>query len=413
MTAPSGVTRRRGLIALAVLGMLIAAAVLYMRSGTGDASPGDAAKAAAGGAGAGNRPPPPVTVSKPAIRDIVEWKEFTGQFEAAEFVEIRARVAGYLTSIHFNEGQLVNAGDLLFVIDPRPFEIALESAKAQLSEATTQMELAQVQLERAETLRQRDFTSESTYDQRQAELRSATAAVDAAKAAVRAAELDLEFTHLKAPVSGRAGSHLVSVGNLVAGGTSGTPTLLTTIVSLDPIHFVFDVSEADMLAYKRAVQRGDLPSARDETITVYGQFTDDEEWPLNGAIDFIDNQIDRSSGTIRKRAVFSNADLFVTPGQFGRLRVPASGKHTAMLVPEEAIVTDQANKLLYTVTDDGTVAPKPIVLGPQLDGNLRVVRSGVSPDDRVIINGLLRARPGAKVTPEQGLINADNVAVPE
>jgi len=401
MAEKEGVTKTHWIIALLVVGAAAGAAILYVRSDASDQ------------AATTHRPPPPVTVSKPASKEIIEWKEFTGQFEAAEYVEIRARVSGYLTSIHFKDGQQVNKGDLLFVIDPRPFEIALESTEAQLVQATAQLKLAKKQLDRTTQLQKKGVATASSLDERIEDVRFAAAAVDVAEAAVHAAKLDLEYTRLTAPVRGRVSRHEVSIGNLVAGGSTGSTTLLTTIVSLDPIRFVFDVSEADALAYKRAIRRGEIPSARDETVTVYGQFTDEQDWPLEGSIDFVDSQIDRSSGTIRVRAVFPNPDLFITPGQFGRLRAPASAKYSAMLVPESAIVTDQANKLVFTVADDGTVAAKAITLGPQIDGGLRIVRSGLMPDDQVIINGLMRARPGGKVTPEAGEIQIKTAASPQ
>jgi RND family efflux transporter MFP subunit len=209
-----------------------------------------------------------------------------------------------------------------------------------------------------------------------------------------------------APVSGRVGRHEVSVGNLIMGGTSGTSgtTLLTTIVSLDPIWLMFNVSEGDGMTYKRLIQKGEVKNARDNAVEVQGQLMDEKSWTLSGTIDFVDNQYDRSSGTIRVRAAFPNPDLFITPGQFGRVRVPMSQLRPTMLVPDAAVVTDQSVKLLFTVTPDGTVVPKPVDLGPVTDDNLRIVRSGVTPDDEIIINGLLRARPGQKVTPEQGTI---------
>jgi len=209
-----------------------------------------------------------------------------------------------------------------------------------------------------------------------------------------------------APVSGRMGRHEVSVGNLVMGGTSGSTTLLTTIVSLDPIWLSFNVSEGDGMTYKRLVQRGEIKSPRDNAVQVQGQLMDEKEWTLKGAIDFVDNQYDRSSGTIRVRAAFANPNLFITPGQFGRVRVPMSQLRPTMLVPDAAVVTDQSVKMLFTVAPDGTVEPKTVELGPVTDDNLRVIRSGITPDDQVIINGLLRARPGQKVTPQQGKIEA-------
>ena len=355
-------------------------------------------------------PPPAVTVSKPLVKEMEEWSDFTGQFEARESVEVRARVSGYLESVNFTDGQLVKKGDLLFVIEPRPFELALETAKAQLAQAEAQAQLAKVQLERTAQLRKNDYATKETYDERVAQLSIATASRDAALAAVNQAQLNLDYTRVIAPVSGRMGRHEVSVGNLVMGGTSGTTgtTLLTTIVSLDPIWLMFNVSEGDGMTYKRLTLKGEVKSVRDvgNPVAVEGQLMDEKEWTLKGAIDFVDNQYDRSSGTIRVRAAFSNPNLFITPGQFGRVRVPMSQLRPTLLVPDAAVVTDQSVKMLFTVAPDGTVVPKPVELGPVTDDNLRVIRSGITADDVVIINGLLRARPGQKVTPEQGTIGA-------
>ncbi|HEY8276770.1 MAG TPA: efflux RND transporter periplasmic adaptor subunit, partial [Methyloceanibacter sp.] len=227
---------------------------------------------------------------------------------------------------------------------------------------------------------------------------------DAAVAAVNQAQLNVDYTSVTAPVSGRMGRHEVSVGNLIMGGIGGTTTLLTTIVSLDPIWLSFTVSEGDGMTYKRLVQKGEIKSARDNAIEVQGQLMDEKQWTLQGTIDFVDNQYDRSSGTIRVRAAFDNKDLFITPGQFGRVRVPMSQFKPTILVPDASVVTDQSVKLLFTVSADGTVVPKTVELGPVTDNNLRVIRSGITANDSVIISGLLRARPGQKVTPEQGKI---------
>jgi RND family efflux transporter MFP subunit len=331
-----------------------------------------------------------------------EWSDFTGQFIAQDSVEIRARVSGYLESVNFKDGQLVKKGDLLFVIEPRPFEIALESAKADLNQAEAQLDLAKAQLERTAELRKKDFASGETFDERAAEVKNATAARDRARAEVDQAQLNLDYTRVLAPVSGRVGRHEVSVGNLVVGGT-GETTLLTTLVSLDPIWLMFNVSEGDGMTYKRLIQKGEVESARNNSVAVEGQLMDEKDWPLKGTIDFVDNQYDRSSGTIRVRASFPNKDLFITPGQFGRVRVPMSQEKPTMLVPDSAVVTDQSTKLLFSVAEDGTVVPKPVELGAVTDG-LRIVRSGITPEDKIIINGLLRARPGQKVTPQPGEI---------
>ncbi len=354
-------------------------------------------------------PPPAVTVAKPLVQDLKEWSDFTGQFEARESVEIRARVSGYLESVNFTDGQLVKKGDLLFVIEPRPYEIALDSAKAQLTQSEAQLQLAKVQLDRTSKLLKNDFASKETFDERTAEVQSATASRDNALAAVNQAQLNLDYTRVTAPVAGRVGRHEVSVGNLIMGGT-GETTLLTTIVSLDPIWLMFNVSEGDGMTYKRLVQKGEIASARDNGIQVEGQLMDEKAWDLKGAIDFVDNQYDRSSGTIRVRASFANPDLFITPGQFGRVRVPMSQLKPTILVPDAAVVTDQSTKMLFTVSPDGTVVPKPVELGSVTDDGLRIIRSGITPDDNVIINGLLRARPGQKVTPEQGTVKPPEAA---
>ena len=355
-------------------------------------------------------PPPTVTVAKPIIRELIESKDFTGQFEAVESVDVRARVSGYLESINFTDGQIVKKGDLLFVIEPKPFELALESAKATLAQANANLDLAKAQLARTAELRTKSYATEETYDTRVAQVNTAVATRDAAIAALDQAQLNLDYTRVIAPMAGRASRHELSVGNLVIGGTTGTPNLLTTIVSLDPIHIFFNVSEGDGMTYKRLVQKGEIPSARTNKVEVQAQLMDETDWPMKGTIDFVDNQYDRTTGTIRVRAAFPNPEYFITPGQFGRVKVPMSQLHPVMLVPDAAVVTDQSTKLLFTVAHDGTVVPKPVELGPVVDSNLRIVRSGITKEDDVIVAGLLRARPGQKVTPEQSTVEA--AAVP-
>lgn len=346
--------------------------------------------------------PPAVTVSPPVKRQIVEWLEFTGQFAPVEYVELRARVSGYLTEIHFADGQIVNKGDLLFVIDPRPYEIALASARANVAQAEASLELAKRQLVRGGELRQKDYLAASDYDTRVQQTKVAEAALDVARAQVRDAELNLQFTRISAPVTGRISAHQVSLGNLISGGGangSSSPTLLTTIVSLDPVHFNFDMSEADYLTFQRAVAGGRVSAARDGKLAVQLRLEGDKEWSLGGRLDFIDNQIDRGAGTIRARAVLDNRDFSLIPGQFARIRLPQTTLYEALMVPEAAVLTDQSRKIVLTVLDDGTVSAKPIVIGPVQDG-FQVVRSGLAPDDKVIVNGLMRARPGGKVTPQ-------------
>jgi RND family efflux transporter MFP subunit len=355
------------------------------------------------GAAAQAPAPPAVTVSPPLARDVVDWNEYTGQFAATESVEVRARVSGYLTEIHFQDGQFVKKGDLLFVIDPRPFEIDLASAKAQFEQASGRLELANRQLSRAAELRRSETVAASTYDERASEVRQATGAVDAARAAIASAELNLDFTRVTAPMAGHVSRHLVSIGNLVIGGSNGTTTLLTTIVATDPIYCVFDISEADLLAYQRAAAQGRLKVADGGALSIDARRFDEKDWTMKGRLDFVENQVDRGSGTLRVRAVFPNPDASILAGSFGRVRVPGSEPHQALLVPESAILSDQSRKLLMTVAPDGSVAPRVVELGPAY-GNLRVVLSGIAVSDRIIINGLIRARPGIKVAAQDGKI---------
>jgi RND family efflux transporter MFP subunit len=350
--------------------------------------------------------PPQVTVSPPLQATVGGATIFLGQFSAVDSVELRAQVGGKLTAISFRDGQIVKKGDPLFAIDPRPFQIRLDQATAQLRAAEARSSLAAVQLWRAQQLRQTQYGTVENVDQRVAEQRSATAAIETAKAAIRDAQLDLEFSQVAAPLTGRIGAHLVSIGNLVSGsreGSGAASTLLATIVSLDPIYIDFDMSESDYRAYQRA-HAGSAP--QDEVaISLDG----DERFDHHGTLDFIDNAVDRSSGTIRARATVTNADLAITPGQFARLRVPNERPGPALLLPPAAIVPDQSRQVVMTVGADGTVTPKPVEVGGLYRG-LRVIRSGLSAEDSVVIDGLVRVKPGAKVTPAAGKVamNADD-----
>jgi len=349
-------------------------------------------------------PPPAVTVSAPLQRDLASWTTFTGQFSAVDYVELRAQVSGYLTEIHFTDGQIVHKGDLLFVIDPRPYEITLQQAGAQLLTAVASLELANKEIARTTELKRSDFASAELLDQRVQAQRSAQATVEQAKAAVRSAQLNLEFTRITAPLTGRISMHRSSIGNLIAGGQSGTtPTLLTTIVSLDPIHLDFDMSESDYLTYQRFLQSQHGGNQVDRTVEA--SLSDEQGWKHQGELDFVDNQMDRSSGTIHARASLPNPDMLIAGGEFGRLRLPTSAPKATLLLPDSAISTDQSRQLVMTVAADGTVVPKPVGVGPLRDG-LREITSGLASTDRVIINGLMRARPGGKVTPQPGAITA-------
>ncbi len=347
-------------------------------------------------------PPPTVTVSAPRRSRLASWTSFTGQFSAVDRVEIRAQVGGYLTEIHFTDGQFVKKGDLLFVIDPRPYEIALANAKAQVETAQATLGLSQKQLSRTTDLMRSDFASHETLDQRTQQLAAAAAALDQAKATVRTAELNMEWTHVVAPMAGRISTHRVSIGNLVTGGQSGgAATMLTTIVSLDPIHLDFDMGESDYVAYQRFLQRSPDRQAVDHTVDF--ALSDETGWKHKGKLDFIDNEMDRSSGTIHARASVPNPDFLIAAGQFARLRLPTASPADTLLVPDAALSMDQSRTMLMTVAGDGTVVPKSVEIGA-LVGDLRVIKRGIGPDDRVVINGLMMARPGGKVNPQPGTI---------
>jgi RND family efflux transporter MFP subunit len=347
------------------------------------------------------QPPQAVTVALPVAKQITEWDEFTGRFEATEIVEVRARVSGVIKSVHFRDGDRVEAGKLLFVIDPRPFQIALEGARAGMKQAQAQLQLAKSDLSRAVPLARRSTIPERELEARQATRDAAAGLLAGAEAQVKKAALDLEWTEVRAPIAGRISDARIDVGNLITGSQSDS-TLLTTIVSLDPIQFVFEGSEADYLKYQRLDSAGQRPSSRDARNPVAVKLVDETAFTHTGTMDFVDNALDPNSGTIRARAIIDNKSGFLVPGLFGRLRL-FGGRSRALLIPDAAIMSDQARKIVLTVADDGTVLSKLVTLGPLIDG-LRVVRSGIESTDRVIINGVQRARPGEKVTPQSGAI---------
>ena len=346
-------------------------------------------------------PPPAVTVSPPLQRSLAASTEFTGQFSAVDQVDLRAQVSGYVTEIHVADGQLVHKGDLLFVIDPRPYQIALQTAVAQYQTGVASLNLANKQIARSTALKRNDFESAEVVDQRTQVQQAAVASIDQMKAAIQAAQLNLEFTRITAPFDGRVGARQVSLGSLVS-GAAGSGTRLGTIVSLDPIHVDFDMSEADALIYQRYVgAKGQTP---DRTVKI--GLGDEAGWTRTGVLDFLDNQVDRGSGTLHARATVENKDYLITPGQFARVLVPMSAPRPVLLVPDAAVVTDQSRKVLMTAAADGTVTPKPVEIGPLEGTDLRVVTKGLAPTDQVVINGLMRLRPGAKVAPHPGSIEA-------
>lgn len=338
-------------------------------------------------------PPPNVQVVQPEIRSITEWKEFTGRFEAVQMVELRARVTGYLDKVHFKDGQMVEKGDLLFEIDPRPYEAAVARAEAELARMESQLKLADLDTKRGERLLTQSAISQEEVDTRRARFQEANANVASAAADLKTAKLDLQYAKITAPVSGRISNRRVDVGNLIGSGDMGQA--LTTIVSLDPLHFVFDVSETEYLELIR------LPEGQDQlvngrTLPTQLKLIDEKEWTREGRIDFVDNRLDENTGTLRMRVVVDNGDGVLRPGLFARLRLPTSQNAETMLIPDKAIVTDQAAKVVMTVDAEGKVIPKPVELGT-LQGNMRVVRQGLEADDRVIVEGLLKARPGTEV----------------
>jgi len=337
----------------------------------------------------------PVTVAKPVVKEITEWDEFTGRFDAVESVEIRARVSGYLAEVKFTEGSIVKKGDLLLVIDQRPFKIAVADADAALASAEAKLEFAESEAKRVEATARTGASPERLLEQRRQELATSRADRDRAKTALDRAKLDLEFTEVRAPVAGRIGRKIVSEGNLVAANT----TLLTSIVALDPIYFYFDVDEQSYLGYLRMSQSGERAPLRDNGNVAEVVLPDEKTYARKGRIDFIDNRIDAGTGTMRGRAVFENKDLFLTPGMFGRVRIPGSGAYKAVLIPDEAIATDQSRRVVYAVAADGSVTTLTVRVGPTIDG-YRVIRSGLKGGETIVVNGIIRVRPGAKVTPK-------------
>jgi RND family efflux transporter MFP subunit len=342
----------------------------------------------------GGPPLPSVTVAKPVVKTITEWDDYIGRFQAVDQVDLRARVSGYLDKVHFQDGAIVKAGDLLFVIDPRPYQNALQQAEASLASAQVRVEYAQSDLERAEQLRRSGNIAEQLLDQRRQAALTAKADVDRAQAVLRQARLDLEFTQIRAPIAGRISRRLVSEGNLVG----ANETVLSNIVSLDPIHFYFDVDERSFLAYQRQQEGGtqtDGKAPNEVTLTL----TDERIARRTGRLDFRDNRIDDQSGTIRTRAVFENKDYFLTPGLFGRVSIRGSDPYKGVLLPDEAVGSDQDRRIVYVLGDDNVVHSRPVRPGPRIDG-YRVIREGLKGDETVVVAGIVRARPGQKVNPE-------------
>ena len=374
-------------------GLAAALALATFVAGCGDNAP----QQKQGGA----PPPPQVTVAKPTQRTVSDYDEYVGRFAAVDSVEVRARVSGYLDTVDFKDGQMVKQGDLLFTIDKRPFQTALDQSRANRQLAQSNLTYTESDLKRAQQLVTEKTITEQVFEQRSQAYRNAQASVAAASAAVRQAELDMQFTELRAPIDGRIGDRRVSPGNLVTGGTSGNTTLLATIVSQDPIHFEFTFDEASYLRYERMAKEGADVASRGPGVNVSLKLIDEKDFTHEGRMDFVDNAIDRSTGTIRGRAVFRNPNSVFTPGMFARVRVPASPPYQALLVPDTALGTEQAKRYVLVVGADDMVTIKYVTVGQVVEGGLRVIKEGLSADDRVIVDGLMRARPGIKVTPQE------------
>lgn len=395
---------------------------------------------------------PTVTVAKPVTKQIVEWDAYTGRLEAIDFVEIRARVSGYLKSTHFDEGQIVNKGDLLFIIDPRPYEAELNGARATLSQANSQVVQAKAQLEeakaqyqqsqaqlvlstaqlkRARSLKLKNVTTQDELDQQEAAylqakadheasqagissakatIATAMAVIEAAKAGIETAQLNLDYTQIYAPVSGRISRKHISEGNLINGGTTNS-SLLTTLTSVKPIYCNFDANEQDVLKYIRSAQAGKRASSREAKNPVFLGLIDEAGFPHQGHMDFVDNRFDPDTASMRARCVFPNKDQVLIPGMFARIRIPGSASYDAVLIPDSAVGTDQSAQYVYLVADD-VVERRTVTLGPIVDG-LRVVREGLTGGESLIIEGLLQVRPEMKVESQAGEIKVTEDGLPD
>ncbi len=356
---------------------------------------------AAGGPG-GPGQTPTVAVSPPLVRRVVDWDDYEGRFEALNTVSVRARVAGFIQTVNFKDGEAVRKGQLLFVIDPRPYQATYDQARGAEAQARATLALAQADFVRAQRLLPTQAISREDYDTRAGAVAQDRAALASAQANTRAAALNLSFTRVVAPIAGRASDRRVDPGNSVNGGATGGD-LLTTIVSLDPIHFTFEGSEPQYLKYQKLNREGRRPSSRYAANPVDIKLQDETSYRWRGHMVFVDNALDTSSGTIRGKALIRNPDGYLTPGLFGHMRLLGSGAYDAMMVPDPAVVSDQARKLIYVVARDGTVEGRPVQLGPLFDG-LRIVRGGISRDDKIVVEGGQQLHPGVKVKTRPGRI---------
>jgi RND family efflux transporter MFP subunit len=341
-------------------------------------------------------PPPEVTVADVRAEQMAEWDEYQGEFEAIDAVEIRPRVSGYLNRVAFTEGKEVRKGDVLFEIDPQPYQATLDQRQADLTRARARQSLTERDAERGERLAAVKAISQEEMDTRLTLVSEARAAVAAAEAAVRAAELDLGYTKVRSPVDGRASRAEVTEGNLVTGGPAGS-TLLTTVVSLDPIYVYFEGDESAYLRYSHLARSGERPSSRTAANPVKIGLSDEEGFPHSGRMDFVDNRLDQATGTIRARAVVPNRDRLFTPGMFARVRLIGTGMRRVIVIPEAAVSTDQDRKFVFVLNADSTVAYRSVTLGRQTEGERRIIQAGLKEGERIVVNGLARVRPGVRV----------------
>lgn len=344
---------------------------------------------------AGAPPPPEVSAAPVLVKAVSQWDDFSGRVEAVESVELRPRVSGYIDKVNYVEGQEVRKGDVLFTIDARSYQAEHDRARAEVARARTQATLARSESERAKRLSEQQAISTETWEQRRSASDQAGAQVQAAQAALDAAALNLEFTKVRAPISGRAGRAMVTAGNLVTAGDAAS--VLTTLVSLDKVHVYFDADESTFLRYAQMARKGTRPSERDGALPVRIGLSGEDGFPHQGTVDFLDNQVARSTGTIRVRALLDNAERQFTPGLFARVQLLGSGQFTAMLIDEKAVLTDQDRKYVYVVDKDGKAQRRDVQLGRSAEG-LRIVESGLSAGDRVVIGGVQKIfMPGMPV----------------
>jgi len=354
-------------------------------------------------------PPPGVTVSRPLQRDVIEWDQFSGYLSSPKTVTVNARVSGLIVQAPFQEGAIVHAGDLLFKIDPRPFQADLDNKEAAVAQARATTEKTKADFERSTILLKAEVVARADYDSTKASYGEADASLKAAEAALEISRLNLEWTEVRAPITGRVSRMNVTVGNLVTGGTGqATPTTLTTIVSIDPLYCYINVPQSVALRYQQLALQEKQSSVAGARVACYMQLENETNFPREGVIDFVDNQVDVSTGTVQIRCVFANPTSILTPGLFALTRIPASGRYQALLIPDAAVNSDQNERYLLIVGANDVVQQRPVKLGA-LFGNLRSITDGLKPDERVIVNGMLSAMPGAKVNPHEVAISTESL----